>query len=315
MKNRFAEDIAEGLAVFPKKLSSKYFYDGKGDKLFQKIMAMPSYYVTRAEFELLEQRSAEIVKALGPSNHLNIYELGAGDGTKTILLLKALEKAEKSFTYWPVDISENILETCRLNVLEVVPSAEIKPINVTYEEALNYIEYDEFSTNLIMFLGSNLGNLNHPQAIEFLKKINTRMRPQDWLMMGLDKMKSPAQILAAYNDAEGITRDFNLNLLHRINRELNANFDVSKFIHWPVYNPESGTCNSYLVSTEEQEVTIGALNKTYKFTDSESIHTEVSQKYNLPTIEWLCEMSGLELKSVYTDKQELFYECLIKNLE
>jgi L-histidine N-alpha-methyltransferase len=312
INNQFAKDVDAGLSTFPKKLSSKYFYDDAGDKIFQKIMAMPSYYVTKAEYQVLEQRSDEIVAQLNVTNHLNIYELGAGDGTKTILLLKALTKANINFTYYPIDISADVLDTCEDNVKAALPSAKVEKLNYTYDEAMSQIHSEENETNLIVFLGSNLGNLYHSDAIAFLKKIQRNLGAEDWLMMGLDKMKNPATILAAYNDEDGITQGFNLNILHRMNSELGGNFDVSKFTHWPVYNPESGTCTSYLVSAEKQEVRVNG--KTYTIAKAESIHTEISQKYNRPIINWLCKMSGLTLEQIYTDEKEYFLECLVKRV-
>ena len=187
----------------------------------------------------------------------------------------------------------------------------MNPINATYDEAIANFNLNKDETNIVLFLGSNLGNLHHREAIEFLKNLHYALGPHDYLLMGLDKMKDPELILEAYNDNEGITKDFNLNLLTRINKELGGNFDVSKFKHWPIYDPESGTCSSFIISKENQEVYIEALNKTIKFEEAESIHTEISQKYTETSIGWLCKMSGLKLKQVYTDNNEYFLECLI----
>jgi L-histidine N-alpha-methyltransferase len=198
------------------------------------------------------------------------------------------------------------------SILEKLPQAKILPINATYNEAIDGFKFNDSETNLVLFLGSNLGNLYHNKAIKFLAKIKKKLGENDYLLMGLDKMKDPAIILDAYNDKEGITRDFNLNLLTRMNNELGANFDISKFSHWPIYNPQSGTCTSYIISKEEQEIYFSVLEKTFSFEKSESIHTEISQKYNETSIEWLCKMSGLAIDRVYTDTNDMFYECLIK---
>ena len=316
IQSLLAKEVDEGLSKYPKLLSSKFFYDDEGDKIFQKIMAMPSYYVTKAEYELLEEQSKNILSRLRINKRLNIYELGAGDGTKTIILLNALEELGIPYTYYPIDISADVLATCKNRIESSCLKAEVVPINATYDDAVEAFSFEKNETNLVLFLGSNLGNLLHADAIVFLRKIQEKLSANDYFMMGLDKMKDPAVILEAYNDKEGITRDFNLNLLVRINRELGGNFDITKFAHWPVYNPESGTCLSYLVSLEDQTVYIEALNKTIQFEKHETIHTEISQKYNQTIIEWLCSMSGLSLEEVYTDTNELFLECLtIKNHE
>ncbi len=308
----FASDVDSGLSTYPKKLSSKYFYNDQGDKLFQQIMAMPSYYVTDAEIEILKTHGKSIARAMNTNGHLNIFELGAGDGTKTILFLESLEELNIDYTYYPIDISADVLQTCENNVRDRFSDAKVEGVNLSYDDALDSLLLTEDSTNLVMFLGSNLGNLYHKEAITFLEKISRSLNANDYLLMGLDSMKDPEVILEAYNDKEGITKAFNLNLLTRINEELGGNFNTENYKHWPVYDPESGTTTSYLVSTVEQEVHVAALNKTYKFDKWESIHTEISQKYDETTIEWLCQMSGLSLHSIYSNEKNEFFECLIK---
>lgn len=163
-----------------------------------------------------------------------------------------------------------------------------------------------------MFLGSNLGNLLPGQAVDFLKKINSSMDQEDLLFIGLDQKKHPQHILDAYNDSKGVTADFNKNLLTRINRELQGNFEVENFIHWPVYNPESGTTKSYLVSTKEQTVEIKSLDLKVHFEAWESIHTEISQKYNSTLVNWLAQESGMKITESFTDKKQYFKNYLFR---
>lgn len=311
-KKPFLEAVDKGLSAYPKYLSSKYFYDAKGDVLFQKIMKLPEYYLTEAEKWILINKTDEVLAELPKNVSLNVYELGAGDGTKTMYLLRALEEAGRSFTYHPIDISQDVLNQLEHNMRTNGLTCPIQGHNLTYDEALNSLKAPESGVNVMLFLGSNLGNLLHDKAILFLKDIRNWMRDNDLLILGLDIMKDPATILPAYNDPKGLTREFNLNLLDRINRELGGNFNRENFKHWPVYNPETGTTKSYLLSTCQQEVTLEANGKTYRFHDWESVHTEISQKYSEPVIKWLCEKSDLRLqKIIYNDKKQ-FMQCVIR---
>ncbi len=311
MDTEFLHEVDEGLSNSPKKLSSKYFYDQKGDKLFQQIMNLPEYYLTRAELEIFQQQSGAIIERMNLTPEIHLYELGAGDGTKSIILLQALLNKQFRVHYHPIDISLNVLNLLKSNVEKANLSIGFEPIHNNYFDALKLIDEKITESKLFVFMGSNLGNLPHPLAIDFLKKIRSKMKSNDFLLMGLDKMKNPAKVLAAYNDNQGVTRDFNLNILQRINNDLGGNFLLENFLHFPVYNPETGTTKSFLVSTIEQNVFVEKLSKTFSFAQWETIHTEISQKYNHSIISWLCESAGLELLEVFTDANEYFLECLI----
>ncbi|TVZ52974.1 L-histidine N(alpha)-methyltransferase [Dokdonia sp. Hel_I_53] len=304
--SNFEKDTAEGLSSFPKYLSSKYIYDKKGDKLFQDIMEMPSYYLTGAEFEILETHKEAISEAFTSPSGFDLIELGAGDGKKTKILLRHLVSRDDDFCYLPIDISHNVLEGLEKSVQEELPKVDIKPQQGSYFDVLESVADYNSRKKVIMVLGSNIGNLLHPQAIDFLTNIQEAMSQKDLLFMGFDQKKNPQTILDAYNDPEGITAAFNKNLLHRINDEMDANFDVDSFKHWEVYNPESGTAKSYLVSTKEQSVSINSLGLTIHFTPWESIHTEISQKYDDTIVEWLSGESGLQIIDQFTDKNSYY---------
>lgn len=300
----FRKEVLAGLTDFPKYLSSKYFYDQNGDQIFQNIMAMPEYYLTDCEMEVI----TNYTKAIGDlfrdrEKGLDLIELGAGDGKKTKVLLKYMDKNHFNFIYKPIDISENALRSLTMSLADEMPSIQVDGEVGDYFEVLDRLKTFDKRKKVIMILGSNLGNLKHPQAIVFLTKLKNTLLEEDLLFMGLDQKKDPKVILDAYNDAEGITEAFNKNILVRINRELGADFKIDKFRHWPVYNPETGTAKSFLVATEAMEVKIKELDRTIHFDPWETIHTEISQKYDDNVVAWLAEQAGLEIVKSFTDER------------
>ena len=298
----FEADVFKGLTDFPKHLSSKYFYDEKGDKLFQDIMQMPEYYLTDSEFDILSRYKVEIGKLFTSGNKkFKLIELGAGDGKKTKILLKHFSENAFEFKYQPIDISQNVLDGLEKSLGEELPKVNVDPQQGTYFEALERINAENGTKKIILFLGSNIGNLLHPQAVTFLKSIQELMQDDDLLFVGFDMKKNPQTILNAYNDATGITAAFNKNVLARINRELGGNFDLEKFLHWEVYDPETGTAKSYLVAKEAQNVIVDKLDLKVNFKPWETIHTEISQKYDEQTIKWLAKKSGLEIETVFSE--------------
>ena len=303
----FKKEVFEGLTAFPKYLSSKYFYDKKGDKLFQEIMAMPSYYLTDCEFEIISNN----IKTIGElfrdrENGMDLIELGAGDGKKTKVLLKYMAENNFNFIYKPIDISENAVEMLATALSTEMPTLKVDAEVGEYFEVLERLKGYNKRKKVIMVLGSNIGNLPHPRAIEFLSKLKDAMAGEDLLFMGFDQKKNPQTILDAYNDETGITAAFNKNILTRINRELGGNLEVEKFKHWEVYDPETGTAKSFLVATETMEVTVKELEITVNFDQWETIHTEISQKYDDKTVSWLAEQAGLEIETSFTDDNEYY---------
>lgn len=304
----FKQEVYEGLTAYPKFLSSKYIYDKAGDKLFQEIMNMPEYYLTDTEFGILEAYKKQLASLFSNGKKpFHLIEMGAGDGKKTKVLLHYFTAQDLNFTYRPIDISQNALDSLQTNLKEEIPALITEPLQGTYFETLRELNFSTDERKVILFLGSNIGNLLHEKAIEFLTQIQEYMQPNDLLFIGFDQKKNPQTILDAYNDAAGITARFNKNLLVRINRELEANFKVDSFTHWEAYDPESGTAKSYLVAQSPQEVRIEKLGLDITFDAYETIHTEISQKYNDKTVHWLAERSGLKVIEEFSD-QETYYK-------
>ncbi len=303
----FEEEVHIGLTDYPKHLSSKYFYDEKGDTLFQDIMNMPEYYLTDAEFDIFSTHTDEITRLFSKdAKHFNLIELGAGDGKKTKILLQNLIENNIDFNYLPIDISQHVLDQLSRSLKIELPEVAVETQQGTYFEALNDIASLTNDKKIILFLGSNIGNLLHLQAIDFLSQVQQLMGDDDLFFVGFDQKKNPQTILDAYNDQTGITAAFNKNILARINSELGGNFDLDKFLHWEVYDPETGTAKSYLVSKEQQSVSIAKLGLQINFAPWETIHTEISQKYDHRTIAWLAEKSGLQIDTQFTDSKNQY---------
>ena len=231
LDQQFALDVERGLTSQPKFLQSKYFYNAKGDELFQEIMNLEEYYLTRAEYQVFEQRKDAIlskIKSRIGDQSFELVELGAGDGYKTKILIRHFLDKGVDFQYIPIDISANVLEGLKLSLGVEVPSLEVRTNQGDYFDALAQLDYEEVP-KVILQLGSNIGNFDYDDAVAFLKKLASHMKPFDHLLLGIDLKKEPSKILAAYNDKRKVTAEFNLNLLDRINEELGANFDRDEF--------------------------------------------------------------------------------------
>ncbi|TRZ44410.1 L-histidine N(alpha)-methyltransferase [Robertkochia solimangrovi] len=305
-ESSFATDVHKGLTSYPKYLYSKYFYDENGDRLFQKIMEMPEYYLFRAEYELISLHRTELSILFKHPQGFDLIELGAGDGTKTKLLLEEFLTAQLDFTYMPVDISQHALDELLADLHNCMPGVTVKPQQGMYFEVLNELSTFNKRKKVLLVLGSNIGNLLHPQAIEFLKGISNAMSKNDLLFMGFDQKKNPSMILNAYNDPKGLTAEFNKNILHRINRELEGNFEPEHFDHWETYDPETGTAKSFLIANKAQKVELKKIGLHLNFEIWETIHTEISQKYDDRTIQWLAGKAGLNILQSYDDPEQLF---------
>ena len=313
----FKKEVHKGLSCYPKYLSSKYIYDAAGDKLFQDIMALPEYYLTNCEFEILTTHKQDISKLFkGSGQGFDLIELGAGDGKKTKILLEYLSENDFNFVYKPIDISQNSIDNLSEALKKEIPNVVVEGEKGEYFEVLERLQSYNTRKKVIMVLGSNIGNLLHDRAIQFLTKLKDTMHKDDLLFMGFDQKKDPQTILNAYNDESGVTAAFNKNLLVRINRELRGNFDPSLFKHWEVYNPESGTAKSYLVATKANEVYIEDLDLSISFEPWETIHTEISQKYDDKIVQWLAKESGLKIETSFSDTREFYknYVFRIENL-
>ncbi|WP_299431922.1 L-histidine N(alpha)-methyltransferase [uncultured Aquimarina sp.] len=312
----FGKEVHEGLTSFPKYLSSKFFYDEVGDKLFQQIMDLPEYYLTNAEYDIFQLHKTNIIQSFDfNKNGFDLVELGAGDGKKTKVILNELLDQKYPVIYHPIDISENAINGLVKNLALELPDLNVKGQIGEYFEVLDRLQHISDRKKVIMVLGSNIGNLLHPRAIQFLKKLNGVMHPDDLVFIGFDQKKHPQKVLDAYNDQSGVTAAFNKNVLTRINKELGGNFNLDAFIHWEVYDPESGTAKSYLVSTKKQTVDIDCLSLQVHFEAWESVHTEISQKYDDDTVKWLAEESGFEITGSFTDDNKYYKNYVFKKSE
>lgn len=310
-KDSFAEDVLTGLSSAPKFLSSKYFYDDEGSRLFQEIMKLPEYYLTRAELEIFKTQTEEIFDAF--ANHFkefDLIELGAGDGTKTAVLIDYFLVRNVSFNYVPIDISAKALNTLTEKFNEQFPALSIKTEQGDYFRTLETFGEKSDKRKIILFLGSNIGNFSRDEAIGFFRHLRELINERDLLFIGFDLQKDPRVILRAYDDEQGITAAFNLNLLRRINRELGANFDLEKFSHYASYRPNECAARSFLISRENQTVSIEALKKEFEFKLWEPIFMEISQKYSLEMIEDLARESGFAIKKNFFDNRSYYTDSL-----
>ena len=308
-----AEDAMKGLSSTPKYLPSKYFYDEAGSRIFQDIMHMPEYYLTACEFEIFDQQKQLILNAFNQMNgSFDLLELGAGDGYKTKVLLNYFLSRNINFTYMPVDISVDALTEMTNNLKDELPELQLEAKAGDYFEIIQYINSHDSSTKIILFLGSNIGNYSWEESLTFFSQLRKQMQNHDQLFIGFDLKKDPQIILDAYHDPHVHTREFNLNLLRRLNRELGANFHTGNFRHHAVYEPISGTAKSYLVSLNKQQVDIDELETTINFDAFEAIYMEMSQKYDLKMINELASASGFEVQQNFFDSQQYFVNSLWK---
>ncbi len=310
-KEAFAKSVKKGLSSKSKHLSSRYFYDDKGSQLFKKIMGLDEYYLTGAEYEILSQQAADIHKQSPFQNHFNIVELGAGDGKKTIEYLRYLVSSDINFTYIPIDISQEANDMLIDNVERSLGKIDIKPMTGDYFDMLDSLKQNN-RPNMVLFLGSNIGNYSMDDASQLLGNISSSLSKGDTVLIGVDLQKNPNIIAKAYNDAKGITRAFNLNLLERINRELGGNFNMEYWDFYSFYNPKNGEVNSFLISLKTQEVWIEELKMNFQFQNNEVIYTELSRKYTENEIKTLCTSNGLDVIRFFKDKKEYFTDVLLQ---
>lgn len=305
----FHRDVLAGLNAKDKYLDAKYFYDDNGDRIFQQIMACPEYYPTRCEMEVMQEQSAQISAQIASIvDSFDVIELGAGDATKSVHLLQELLHIDHSFTYFPIDISANVIRQLEQSLPEQLPALQVHGLHGEYFEMLRMAQTLSSRPKVILCMGGNIGNFTPAETRKFCRQLRNYLQPGDLLLTGFDLKKHPQIILNAYNDAAGITRAFNLNLLHRINREMDADFDVSKFDHYPTYDPGTGACKSYLVSLEDQQVHVGG--EIISFKMHEAIYMEISQKYTLDETEKIAIQAGFDPVSYFTDQKGWFVDCL-----
>ena len=312
MMKEFAQSVDAGLSQSEKTLPSKYFYDKNGDALFVEIMKMPEYYLTRSEMEIFSTQTLDLITSFQADKNVyfELIELGAGDGSKTRKLLEALSEQGYQFDYMPVDISKNALDQLEQSLQHNLPHVSVIPKHGDYFDMLGSVK-NSHHPKIVLFLGSNIGNMTDAIASDFLYQLGANLSENDKLLLGADLIKSADIVLPAYNDENGITHSFNINLLHRMNAELGATFNPDGFAHVPEYDEIEGIAKSYLLSNCQQSVEIKAIGKTYHFEAGERIHTEISRKYNDEIISSLLDKTDFSITAKFTDENDYFADYLL----
>lgn len=313
MTETFKNDVEKGLNANPKTLPSKYFYDKKGDALFAEIMKLPEYYLTRCELDIFQNKTQQLIDALqlSPDTYFELIELGTGDGLKTKELLQLLDAQNFRFDYFPIDISINALKLLKDALNTELPNVSVRTQQGDYFKIMASLKKNRLP-KIVLFLGSNIGNMSDELATQFIYNLGTNIQAGDKLLLGADLIKSKEIVLPAYNDSKGITAKFNLNLLERINQELGGSFELNNFKHQPEYNEEEGIAKSYLLSTIHQKVEIKVMDKTFEFTKGEKIHTEISRKYNDAIIEKIIANTDFTIINKIMDSKEYFADYILE---
>lgn len=306
--NSFAEDVRLGLTSENKFLLPKYFYDDRGSELFEMICETEEYYPTQAEMNILKNLS-DTISERNQEKSL-IVELGSGSSLKTNYILKSFLKTREKLHYIPIDVSDILIESSKI-LIEKYDRLYITGLVSLYEEGMDFLSSDD-SPKLILFLGSSIGNFTEDETVAFMKTLKNYMNKTDRLLIGFDLRKDMKILLNAYNDSKGITSDFNLNILNRINIELNGNFDINKFEHQAIFNEDKSRIEMYLIAKEPVKVEVKDIDEIISFERGEKIHTENSYKFTIEMIENLAQKSGLEFSDYYTDEKKYFSLCAFK---
>jgi L-histidine Nalpha-methyltransferase len=302
LKNE-GEDVIQGLTRSPKSLPPKYFYDDYGSELFEQICELPEYYPTRTEAWILHQYADEIAKITGACE---LVELGSGSSTKTLFLLDAYQKLMTYSRYIPIDVSRGILKSSVLNLQQKYPNLFIEGLVGTYEQALIKLESNFAASRMIFFLGSSLGNFNPQECNDFLKQITKTLQVGDYFLLGIDLQKPKKILEPAYNDSQGVTAAFSLNMLSHLNWRFQGNFDLNLFTHQAIYNQTDAQIEMYLHCKKSHKVSLEALDLQVLFADGESILTEISRKFDLVNMQKQLEAHGLKTLKTWTDPKEWF---------
>lgn len=302
-----AEDVRAGLSGELKELPPKYFYDERGAELFEAITRLPEYYQTRTERSILAQIAPELAATYAPQR---LVEFGSGSASKTRLLLSAMRDAGTLRRYVPIDISREMLIESSKDVVREYPGIRVDAVIGDFQDGLQGIAGD--GRSLVIFLGGTIGNFRYADAVGFLRTVADGMGDEDLFLLGVDLIKEPSRLNAAYDDAAGVTAAFNLNVLEVVNRELGGRFDRSRFAHYAFYNPGESQIEMHLASLCDQVVPIGGLDMEVAFYRGETIRTEISRKFNRASAESLLHGSGMDLVGWYTDPDALFALCLAR---
>lgn len=310
-ESTFATDVAYGLTRKNKFIPSKYFYDERGSQLFDQICALPEYYLTRKEIEILSSIKQDLSEFLG--GDYSVVELGSGAAIKTKYLFDALSKNQEKINYYPIDIS-NTIEESGERLHSKFDNLQITGIIDQYEGGLDLVKNIDCK-KIIAFFGSSIGNFDQHGMVSFLKKIQCGMKQGDLFLLGLDLVKNKKILENAYNDSKGITRKFNLNLLQRINDELDGDFILSKFEHVAFYNSKEKRIEMHLRSKAKQHISINNINLSISLERGETIRTEYSHKYTIPQIKKIAKNIGLHIKQIWSDEKNYFALVLFSTID
>jgi dimethylhistidine N-methyltransferase len=294
------DTVRRGLASKPKKLPSRLFYDERGSALFEAICEQPEYYLTRTEIAIMRDHAGDIANTIGPD--VRLVEYGSGSGIKTRMLLEHLETP---VAYVPVEISRSALMESVAELSTRFPDVAMQPVCADFTQPLRLpVASRSPRRTIIYFPGSTIGNFETKEAIRILRQMRAEMSDGGGVLVGVDLKKDPAEIEAAYNDAAGVTRDFTLNMLVRLNREVGTDFDVDAFEHRARYNVLAGRIETALVSTKRQDVKVGT--ETYAFREEEAMQVEYSCKYSLDDFAQMANKAGLSVEQVWMDADKRF---------
>jgi dimethylhistidine N-methyltransferase len=301
-----AVEVFTGLTGEPKTLSPWLFYDEAGSRLFEEITELPEYYVTRTERKILAEHADEIVSAAAGGRDLSMIELGAGTATKTGLLLKAAVRLQGSVTYYPIDVSQSALDEARSRLEAELPEVTVEPIVADYTEGMRQNSSVQSGRRLVLYIGSSIGNFSPEDAVEVLRGVRAQLSPGDCLLLGTDMVKDAQMLHEAYDDAAGVTARFNMNVLTRINRELEGNFNLRLFRHQARWNARESRVEMHLESLLAQKVAIRALDLEVRFLPGETIHTENSYKFTDESVLELLTRAGFRLRQQWSDADKWF---------
>jgi len=299
----FAREVEEGLTSFSKTLPCKLFYDAAGSELFEEITRLPEYYLTRTELEILQEHAGEIVAAVG--QNVTVVELGAGTAAKTCTLLQALTRRQMRVAFFPVDISSSALGEAQERVAAQCPTVSVKPVVADFGRGFGFLR-DIKGRKLVLYLGSSIGNFDPEAAIAMLRQVRSELAQGDALLLGTDLVKDPSILVPAYDDAQGVTAEFNKNVLRRLNRDLQGDFDLASFRHLALWNPMRSRMEIFLESLRSQTATLRLLQMTVKMRAGERIHTENSYKYTVPMVEKMLADAGFKLEQTWFDSRKWF---------
>ena len=310
IEERAAEAVRTGLKCAQKWLPPWLFYDAAGSRLFERITELPEYYLTRTERGILAAHADEMTAAAANGGRLRVTELGAGSAEKTRLLLRAAAERQGQLVYEPIDVSASALDEARERIEREIEGVCVAPRVADYTDGLELDAAEAGERRLVVYIGSSIGNFEPREAAGILRRVRAGLKRGDGLLLGVDLVKDETTLLAAYDDAAGVTAAFNRNLLARLNRELDGDFDPEAFAHRAVWNPEESRMEMHLESRRAQRVRLAAADMDLEFAAGERIHTENSYKYRPGQAEAMLAEAGFEPVESWMDGRKWFGVCL-----